>query len=318
MKFLKYLGIALVVLAVAAAAVYWRTYRHYDQEALILDGTARQSLEVMAYGGSYVSLGAGVTHFELAGPPDAQTVVLVHGFSVPYYIWDPTFDALAAAGFRVLRYDLFGRGWSDRPNARYDAEFLDQQLLQLLDALGIHGPVDLAGVSMGGPIVVNFAARHPERVRRVALFDPAFGPGFTPPWRLRAPLVGDYEMCVKIAPTLASGQRDDFVHPQRYPDYFAKYLPQMRYRGFRHALLSSLREFISRDNTAAFRQLGASGKPVLLIWGRADQDVPFAISDDVRKAVPQAEFHPIDDAAHVPFYEHPEIVNPVLLDFLRR
>ena len=115
MKFLKYLGIALVVLAVAAAAVCWRNYRHFDQEALTLDGTARQSLEVMAYGGSYVSLGAGVTHFELAGPPDAQTVVLVHGFSVPYYIWDPTFDALAAAGFRVLRYDLFGRGWSDRP-----------------------------------------------------------------------------------------------------------------------------------------------------------------------------------------------------------
>src|SRR5271169_4886577 len=141
MRLLKILGIAPVALAVAATAVYWRNYRHFDQETKTLAGAARQTPEVMAYGGSYVSLGAGVTHFELAGPPDAPTVVLVHGFSVPYYIWDPTFDALTAAGFRVLRYDLFGRGWSDRPNARYDAEFFDQQLLQLLDALGIRGPV---------------------------------------------------------------------------------------------------------------------------------------------------------------------------------
>ncbi len=318
MRLLKNLGIALLAVAVAAAAVCWHNYRHFDRETKSLDGAARQTPEVMAYGGSYVSLGAGVTHFELAGPPDAQTVVLVHGFSVPYYIWDPTFNALTAAGFRVLRYDLFGRGWSDRPSVRYNPEFFDRQLLQLLDALGIRGPVDIVGASMGGPIAVNFATLHPERVRRVALFDPAFGPGFTPPWQLRAPLVGEYEMCVNIAPTLASGQRDDFIHPERYPDYFAKYLPQMCYRGFRHALLSSVRDFLPQDTTPAFQQLGASGKPVLLVWGRADQDVPFAISDGVRKAVPQAEFHPIDDAAHVPFYEHPEIVNPILIDFLRR
>jgi pimeloyl-ACP methyl ester carboxylesterase len=42
------------------------------------------------------------------------------------------------------------------------------------------------------------------------------------------------------------------------------------------------------------------------------------VSNDVRKAVPQAEFHAIDDAAHLPFYEHPEIVNPILVEFLRR
>ena len=318
MRLLKFFGIVLVVLAVAAAAVCYGIYRRNDQEVLTLDGAARQTREVLASGGSYVELKEGVTHFELSGPADAQTVVLVHGFSVPYYIWDPTFTALTSAGFRVLRYDLFGRGWSDRPDATYDPEFFDQQLLQLLDALGIRGPVDIAGVSMGGPIAVNFAVRHPGRVRRVALFDPAYGPAVSLPWKLRAPLFGEYQMCVKIAPTLAAGQREDFVHPERYPDYFEDYLPQMRYRGFRHALLSSLRNFISRDSTRAFQQLGASGKPVLLVWGRADQDVPFAISDDVRKAVPQAEFHPIDDAAHVPFYEHPEIVNPVLIDFLRR
>jgi pimeloyl-ACP methyl ester carboxylesterase len=307
-----------MVIILAAGVVLLGIYHHYDRETLDLDDAARNSNVVRVYGGSYVRLPAGVTHYELAGPENAPLVVLVHGFSVPYYIWDPTFQALVASGLHVLRYDLYGRGWSDRPNARYTPDFFDQQLVQLLSALEIHGAVDLVGVSMGGPIVVNYAARHPEQSRKVVLIDPGFTHGFTPPWPLRVPLVSDFLMCVQIAPTLAPSQRDDFLHPERYPDYFAKYEPQMKYRGFRQALLSTIRDFLSQDTQPAFEQLGKSGKPVLLIWGRADQDVPFAVSDEVRKAIPQAEFHPIDDSAHVPFYEHPEIVNPMLIDFLRR
>ena len=307
-----------MAIALAAGVVLLAVYHHYDRETFVLDDAARNTNVVRAYGGSYVRLPAGVTHYELAGPDNAPTVVLVHGYSVPYYIWDPTFNALVAAGFRVLRYDLYGRGWSDRPDTQYTPDFFDQQLVQLLSALGIREPVDLIGLSMGGPIAVNYAARHPERSRKVGLIDPGFSRGFTPPWPLRAPLVGDFLMCVAITPRIVNSQRDDFLHPERYPDYFSKYEPQMKYLGFRQALLSTIREFLSRDTQPAFEQLGKSGKPVLLIWGRADQDVPFAISDDVRKAIPQAEFHAIDDAAHVPFYEHPEVVNPMLIDFLRR
>jgi pimeloyl-ACP methyl ester carboxylesterase len=315
---LRVVFIAVTAVALALAAALLGVYHHYNRETLLLNDAARHSDLVRAYGGSYVRLPAGITHYELVGPMDAQTVVLVHGFSVPYYIWDPTFHALVGEGFRVLRYDLYGRGWSDRPDVRYDPEFYDQQLVQLLGVLGIRNPIDLVGASMGGPIAVNYAARHPERTRKVALIDPGFSNGFVPPWKFRAPLVSDFVMCVQIAPTLPESQRADFLHPERYADYFARYEPQMRYRGFRHALLSSIRDFLSRDTQPAFEQVGKSSKPVLLIWGRADQDVPFAVSDDVRRAIPQAQFHAIDDSAHVPFYEHPEIVNPILFEFLRR
>ena len=308
----------VALLMVAAAAVLFGVYHYYDQEKLTLDDAARQSAEARAFGGSYIRLGAGVTHYELAGPKDAPTVVLVHGFSVPYFIWDPVFNALTAAGFRVLRYDLYGRGLSGRPDVRYDPDLFDQQLVQLLGALNISEPINIVGLSMGGPITANFAARHPANVSKVVLFDPAFGRDSPPSWQLRTPLLGDFVMDVQIAPTMADSQREDFVHPERYPDYFAKYKTQMRYKGFRRAILSTRRNFFPADSTAAFAQVGKSGKPVLLIWGRADQTVPFSVSDDVRKAVPQAEFHPIDDAGHVPFYEHPEFVNPILIDFLRR
>ena len=85
--------------------------------------------------GSFVALSDGVTHYELGGPKDGKPVVLVHGFSVPFFIFDPLFDFLTSAGFRVLRYDLLGRGYSDRPNTQYDANLFVRQLKELLDAL---------------------------------------------------------------------------------------------------------------------------------------------------------------------------------------
>src|SRR3972149_9257308 len=122
--------------------------------------------------GSFIQLSDGVTHYELGGPQNGQPVVLVHGFSVPYFIFDPTFEALTKAGFRVLRYDLFGRGWSDRPRAKYNISLFVKQLKDLLDALQFQ-QVNLIGLSMGGPIAASFTARYPERVDKLALIDPA-------------------------------------------------------------------------------------------------------------------------------------------------
>jgi len=300
-----------VVLAVAAIPLV--QYVRADQEKLTLDETARRNAT-----GSFVRLPAGVTHYQLAGPPGAVTVLLIPGFSVTYTVWDPTFDALVQAGFRVLRFDLFGRGYSDRPDAAYDGPFYDRQIVDLLDALNIQTPVDVAGLSMGGPIAATFAVIHPDRVRRVVLEDPAYSTGYPPPFDLRTPLLGEYIMAVRIAPGLPESQWADFVHPERFPHYLDPYREQMRYHGFRRALLATVRNYLSQDVTDYFRRLGGSGKQVLLIWGRADQDVPFETSGKVRQAVPQAEFLPVDAAAHIPAYEHPEVVNPVLIRFLQK
>ena len=316
MRTRRWLGRVMVFLgAVLLGAVIYLAlnYVRQDQETAEMNDAARRGTS-----GNYVQLPDGVTHYELGGPEGGRTIVLIHGFSVPYYLWDPTFDGLVNAGFRVLRYDLHGRGYSDRPDDKYGVELYDRQFLNLLTALKIQGPVDLAGASMGGPIAVIFAARHPEKVRTISLFDPAFFTGEPVPWPLKTPVVGEYIMDAVWGPKLSDSQRDDFVHPERFPDYFPRYATQMRYLGFRRALLSSVRHFFHHDDRPEFRQVGQSHRPVLLVWGRLDQDVPFAVSRQVLDAIPQAEFHPIDDSAHVPFYEHPEIVNPMLIEFLRK
>jgi pimeloyl-ACP methyl ester carboxylesterase len=169
---------------------------------------------------------------------------------------------------------------------------------------------------MGGPIAVTFAVRHPDRVRKVMLFDPGYFTGNRGPWALRAPLLGEYNMAVTIAPGLAQAQWKDFAHPERHPHYLDQYHEQMRYHGFRRALLETLRNYVSTDVTRDFYTLGRSNRPVLLIWGRGDKDTPIELSGTVRTALPQAQFHAIDDAAHIPHFERPEVVNPIVLDFL--
>src|SRR5512141_1384951 len=109
--------------------------------------------------GSFITLTDGITHYELGGNESGKVVVLVHGFSVPYFIYDPTFEFLIRSGFRVLRYDLYGRGFSDRPNTRYNIDLFVRQLSELLDFLRLSLPVNLIGLSMGGPISATFIAR---------------------------------------------------------------------------------------------------------------------------------------------------------------
>jgi len=297
-----------------------------DQETLSLTDEVRQKAP-----GSFLRLPDGVVHYELASPPptrtDVRTVVLVHGFSVPYYIWDPTFEALVEAGrndpasagsFRVLRYDLYGRGYSDRPDVTYDADLYDRQLLGLLSGLGIAGPVDLVGLSMGGPIIVTFADRHPEQVRSLVLVDSAYHGSRGPGLLTRTPYLGEFLMAVSTAPSLAEGQLADFYDPSRFPDWPDKYRVQMQYKGFRRALLSTLRHFAARDVQGEFARVGKSGRPVLLVWGEADQTVPVTVTKEILKAIPHAELHVIEEAAHLPHYERPEVVNPILIEFLKK
>jgi pimeloyl-ACP methyl ester carboxylesterase len=300
-------GIVVIVLILLI------TYSLTNQEKITLNDTVRTSLP-----GQFVKLPLGVVHYELAGPETAPTVVLVHGFSVPYYIWDPTFAALTQAGFRVLRYDLYGRGFSDRPEINYNLDLYDSQLAELLPALNIQGPVDLVGLSMGGPIVASFANHHPDRIRSLILIDPEVAPvSIRQIFPLNLPLAGEYLMTVYVAPEqLPKSQPADFYNPDKFPDWEAMFRVQLQYKGFRGAILSSIRLMPTMDAAAEYGAVGKRNLPVLLIWGREDKSVSAADIQQLEKLIPGIESHIIEEAGHIPQYERPEVVNPLLVDFL--
>ena len=296
-----------------------------------LDDKARQTA-----GGSFVQLTDGVTHYELSndsplpegapfgddkGAGVRETVVLVHGFSVPYFIFDPTFDFLTQNGFATLRYDLFGRGFSDRPRARYNIDLFVKQLADLLDALRFTRPVNLIGLSMGGPIAATFTARHPERIKSLTLIDPAgVRPVSLSPMLKAMKLPGIAEAVFGLvgSESLLKSAAKDFFDPELIGHFLDKYKLQMQYKGFKRAILSSIRNNMLGSFIESYRAVGKMDKPVLLVWGRNDTTVPLAHSRDLLAALPEAELHVIEECGHIPHYEKPNEFNPILLEFLKR
>jgi pimeloyl-ACP methyl ester carboxylesterase len=270
--------------------------------------------------GSFVELSAGLTHYELRGDSDATTVVLIHGNAAPYITWDRTVGPLSEAGFRVLRYDLFGHGFSDRPKLKaYDRRFYDVQLAELLDRLGIAEPVRLAGTSQGGTIAACFAAEHPGAVGRLALLAPFVDvlPGSAGAmYRLiRRPVVGEVLMqlagdrkLADLSDSVASAEARAALEPLASE--------QFRYRGKRRAILANLRGDALQDATSCYRGVGAQGIPVMLTYGDLDQKIPRASMTRLRGLLPALEFHEIEGAGHLAHYEVPDRVNPLLVRFL--
>src|SRR6185436_10765391 len=158
----------LIAAVVALVGLSWGLYAYSNPEKRELDAAARAAMP-----GQFARLTDGYTHYEIGGPVDGQIVVLAAGFSVPYYIWDPTFTALTGAGFRVLRYDYYGRGYSDRPAIAFTDEMYVRQLYELTNAVHLAGPVDLVGISFGGSLITSFADQHADRVRSLVYFDPS-------------------------------------------------------------------------------------------------------------------------------------------------
>jgi pimeloyl-ACP methyl ester carboxylesterase len=268
--------------------------------------------------GEFIALAGGVTHYELSPPATGadtgRLAVLVHGYSVPYYIWDSTVVALTKAGRRVLRYDLFGRGWSDRPDAAYDGAMYDAQLTALLDSLHITQPVDLVGLSFGGYVVSHFAGTQRARVNTLTLVDPTSTTRMMPKY-LTVPVIGLWVFQTMAVPGMADGQSSDFLHPEHFPGWADLYRPQMRYDGFGRALLRSAITLSRTDFYAQFGAVAKGGVPTLLIWGKQDPRVPFANSDSVRRAIPALTFAPIDSSGHLPHMEQSAKTHAAMLAF---
>ena len=306
--------IALIVLVVVVLALTI-PYFAFDRESTTLTQTVRERLP-----GKFVGLSDGYTHYQWAGPETGPVVVLVHGFSTPLFNWDRNLPALTAAGFRVLRYDLFGRGFSDRPYTDYNEDLFDRQLLELLGALKIDRPVRLVGLSMGGAVATIFSARHPEKVERLALIAPAGFPARLPfaSKLVKIPLLGGYIMKAVGDRSLIKSAKKALFKPERAPEYMGKYQEQMIYKGYKRAIVSTLRHFDLHNQRAAFESAGKHPRPVLLFWGKRDAVVPFEHSTRVLKAMPRARLVAIEDSGHVCQYETPGVVNAELVGFLTR
>jgi pimeloyl-ACP methyl ester carboxylesterase len=269
------------------------------------------------YSGRYfeeIQLPSGLTHYQVTG--EGPVVVLVHGVSGPLAVWDKSTDALVAAGYKVVRYDLFGRGFSERlPESSYSLATYVKQLEELVDALHLGPKIRLVGSSLGGMITTEFTLQHPSQVDGLVLIGPAGFPIQTPlAARLRVlPIVGNLLTDLLSYKTILK-QNDHYFANGRVPDELRPYIAdQLLIPGTTNAILKTMKNSPVQSFVTSYEALGKLGLPVGLIWGRQDDTFSFDNAKIFLAAAPQARLITVENAGHLPQYERAEEVNPALI-----
>jgi len=291
------------------------TYWYAGASSPELDDAARADLSTSGEAHSFVTLSDGTVHYRLEGAADSETVVLIHGFSTPSFVWEAQVASLTRAGYRVLTFDNYGRGFSDRPDAEYNADLTDRLVVELLEALEIAGPVHLVGYSMGGSTSAVFASRHPEKVSSVTFIATAgLGGADFPGWS-QTP-AADWIFRV-MGPDVMKDRQASGEPAATDPEGFrAKFARQFDWGGTPRALLSSIRHYPFSGLEDAFGAINEAGIPALIIWGENDQVVPFADAAIAKSLLPSAEVIAYPDIGHALTYAQPELVTVPLMAFL--
>lgn len=268
----------------------------------------------------FIGLSDGVTHYELKGAQGGKTIVLVHGNAAPCFTWDNTIDALVDAGFRVLRYDVFGHGFSDRPVFKaYNRDLYDRQLVELLDRLSVTDPVFMVGTSQGGAISAYFTAKHPGRVEKLALLAPFFdsftGQGMVK--LIKTPGIGEYMMRLMGDKSITDPSKVLFSDEKK-AGLVTKLKDQLRFKGKKMAVIANMRGNALDDATQFYREVKNQGIPVLLTWGTHDQSISGESMERLRKLIPTIEYHEFENFSHLAHYEFPEKINPILVSFFKK
>ena len=298
----KWFAFALLVLIVTLGAAFWlrplSVFRVFNQAQMYFIG-ARSS---------FIHVGEYRIHYYALGPADGPIVVLVHGLGGRSEDWEKMAPYLAKAGYRVYLPDLPGFGESDKP-ADFSYSIKDEAAVVtgFFDALGFR-QVDLGGWSMGGWIVQLVAAEHPERIRRLMLFDSA-GLYLKPSW--------DIKLFTPVSP----GELEKFdallmPHPPRVPEFIAKDILRSSHQHawIIHRALDSM--LTGRDTTDNL--LPKLKMPVLIVWGEVDRITPLTEGQRIHELIAQSKMRVISGCGHLAPNECADQIAPAAVNFLKQ
>jgi pimeloyl-ACP methyl ester carboxylesterase len=248
-----------------------------------------------------------------AGSPVA---LLVHGFPLNRSMWDPQLGILRSMGMRVIAPDLRGFGASESgPPGPLTMEQHADDLVGLLDVLGVSEPVVYVGLSMGGYVGFALWRRNPERVRAFVFADTRASAD-TPAAR------EDRMRIARLAEEFESPQPAiDSMLPRLFsPHLRAGSLPERLVRGMMAS--SSARAVANGQRGLSLRAdssstLGTITVPTLVIVGEHDVLTPPDESRLIAEGIPKARLVSIDQAGHMSNLENPEAFNEALVEFVK-
>jgi pimeloyl-ACP methyl ester carboxylesterase len=270
-----------------------------------------QTVQVETYRLCYVVKGIG------------EPIVLIHGYGAGMWVWEQQMDVLAE-DYQVFAVDLPGHGFSDRPKIEYTPETYVRSLKCFMESVGIEKAV-LIGNSMGGGIAWGMAISFPERVKKLILIDAA------PPDVLDQVQNDSFRMLVEakdlpLFPYLLIASRNrgsiegvlgECVSDRGLitPEITDRAFQLLRIRGTTRALTSTFRH---AKGALRFKEsLSLISHPTLVIWGEHDLIFPVTVGETLHRLIPRSILRTIPQSGHIPMWETPEAVNPILLSFLK-
>ena len=246
--------------------------------------------------------------YDLSGT-GGSTLVLVHEMGGSLESWAFVLPALVR-GRRVLRYDTRGAGLSEKVRGALHIDTMADDLLGLLDVLGIDGKVSLAGVAVGAAIAIRFAAKYPERAAALVAMGPATG------------VAGDRRAATLArADTIEKGG----MRAVEATSLGASYPPVVRYdearfQAFRARWLGNDPDSLAAINrmlagTEMDGDLAALKCPTLVLAGVHDPLRPPSAVEPMAREIPGAKFQSLE-TGHFMTVQTPELVASAMVGFL--
>lgn len=243
----------------------------------------------------------------VAGPADAPVVVLSNSLGATRGMWDPQVPAVAER-FRVVTYDTRGHGESPAPAGPYRLDDLVDDVVALLDALGVRR-AHVAGLSLGGMTALRLAAREPARVAGLAVL--CSSARTDPQGFLDRAALARAEGTASFAPAVVSRWLTPAFAAQ-HPDLVARL--EAMVSGADDEGYAACAEVVGGIDLRA--DLGRITAPTLVVSGAEDPALPPEHQRLIAEGIPGAGFLSVSPGAHLANLEQPQRVTGALLAHL--
>jgi len=246
-------------------------------------------------------------------------VILIHGLAASLRDWDTLMPAIASLGCRAYACDLPGHGDSQKPSdpGFYSSGPFFAAIEDWLADLSDKPPYLLIGHSLGGYLSLRFTLRHPQLVRALVLIDPLFSTNHIASllrWAESLPgrdvlnafavqqiPLSAIQLFLGIGPL-----NQDRLSPERLMQIAADYKRTSPHFLRLIPTLTDLEPF-----------LGLIQTPCLVIWGDKDLILDPASFPRLVSLLPNAQGCPIPGSGHHPHRGRPDLVNPLVTDFIQ-
>ena len=310
MKYLKFIGLSLLVLVVALSCFYWKNDIPLDTLKSKYTTAASAFVDVMQMQVHYRDEG---------NKNDSLPLVLIHGTGASLHTWEESVKLLTDS-FRVITLDLPAYGLTGpNPKRIYSQEFYVQFIDEFLKRIHVNKCI-IGGNSLGGAIAWNYTYEHPSKVEKLILIDAAGYPMISEskPIAFTLALIPVLKhMLNYITPCFLAKRSVMNVYddPSKVTEKVVdRYFDLILREGNRQAFVDRMNFSTYPDHLIRLRTIKT---PTLIVWGENDKLIPIENAQKFHADLPNDTLVVLEKTGHVPMEENPNRTVDAIRLFLK-